>query len=254
MDEVTYVDPGLNLTCGMGWISTTYPFQTDHEFFAGTSPLYPVGLSLWARVFGVSMVSARTYCYCLAALGTFLLWLGTFRFNLLTPAYRLMWLTFFSMEYAMNWMARNNRYDVWIFVGLGLAWFGASLHPLRLKYAVIFTGCFLIPFGGFVGVPYVFLAAGLVIILSKFKFLKEAVTAMSGAVPGVVGVGLFYLAFGKLDTFRNVLHNMTFTEQSKTSSLFKVFLYPMYDCFWFSKIWRYLEKDRCLSLRRINGT
>ncbi|HEV3272114.1 MAG TPA: hypothetical protein VGZ93_08030 [Candidatus Methylacidiphilales bacterium] len=228
-DEVTYTDPGLNLAVGKGWTSSVWPWETDREFYADNSPLYPAGLSLWVRVFGISMVSARAYCYSLAAIGMLLLWLGTFRFQLLTPAYRLFWIVILSTEYGMNWMERNERYDVWIFVGLALAWFGASLRNPPAKYPLIFAGCFLVPFAGFIGVPYIFLAAGLVIVLTRFKFWKEAVTGMAGAGFGVVGVALFFLVFGKLQTFWACLHKLTASEQIMNHPAFQVFLYPLDD-------------------------
>jgi len=229
MDEVGYVDPGLNLAAGKGWTSTTYPWETDREFFAGTSPLYPGGLSIWVRIFGISMVSARSYCYFLFSVGMLLLWLGTFRFNLLTPAYRVFWIVILSTEYSMNWMARNERYDVWIFIGLALAWFGASLRGPWAKFPLIFTGCFLIPCAGFVGAPYVFLVASVAIVLTKWKFWKEAVTGMAGAGFGVVGVGLFFFAFGRLQAFRECVGHRTLIGQSKERSPLEIFLYPMDD-------------------------
>jgi len=228
MDEVFYVDPGLNLAAGKGWISTVTPYQTDHEFFAVGSPLFPGGLSLWAHFFGVSMVSARSYCYFLFALGTLLLWSGSFRFNLLTPAYRLFWIVILSTEYGMNWMARNDRYDVWIFVGLSLAWLGASLNG-RVKYAVIFLGGLLVSFGGFVGVPYVFFAAGLASIVTKLRVWREAVAAIIGAVSGVLGVGLFYAVNGSLQTFRTIVGHYSVAQQSGLHAPYLVFLYPRED-------------------------
>ena len=120
-------DPGLNVAAGKAWTSSTWTYQTDREFWAQNSPLYPAGLSVWARVFGSSMVASRAYCYFLGTVGLFFLWLGSYRLNLLTPGYRLFWLLFLATEYGMNWMMRNARYDVWIFLGLSLAWTGTSL-------------------------------------------------------------------------------------------------------------------------------
>ena len=222
MDEVGYADPGLNLAAGKNW-------QSDGTFFAYGSPLYPGGLALWASAFGVGMVSARAYCYFLAAIGMLLLWLGTRRFNLLTPAHRLFWIVLLSTEYGMNWMERNERYDVWIFIGMALAWFGASLRAVVPRYLLIFLGAVIIPFSGFVGVPYVCLAAGLAAVLTMGKFWKEAFTAVAGAGSGVIGVFLFYTAFGQLDTFRGTLGRRTMGEESHFHAPLKVFLYPLDD-------------------------
>ncbi len=173
MDEVVFVDPALNLATGKGWTSSAWLWQTDHDFWAVNSPLYPAGLYLWVHLFGISMIATRAYCYFLGALAVFLLWLGAFRFNLLTPGYRLLWLVILSTEYGMNWIQRNERYDIWIFLGLALAWAGASLRIAFASNAVIFTGCFLVPWGGFVGGPYVVLMATLATLLTGFKFGKK---------------------------------------------------------------------------------
>jgi hypothetical protein len=227
MDEVSYADLGLNLAAGKGWTSTAFSWQTDREFFAGTPPLYAAGLALWSKVMGISMVSARAYCYFLAAIGMFLLWLGTYRFNLLTPAYRLFWIVFLSTEYAMNWMERNQRYDVWIFAGLATAWCGASLRAPGPRYALLFAGCFLIPFAGLIGGPYVFLLAGLAMVLTQFKFWKEGLIAMAGAGLGVLGLNVFFLAFGRLGAFWACVPHMTAGEQSHWQH--PIFLYPQDD-------------------------
>jgi hypothetical protein len=229
MDEVTYVDPGLNLAAGKAWASSVFPFQTDHEYFVGCPPLYPGGLVLWARIFGVSMVSARSYCYFLAAVGTFLFWLGALRHNLLAPTYRLFWIVFLSTEYSMNWMERNDRYDVWIYVGMGLSFLGASLRVAWARYAVILCGCFLIPCAGFVGVPYVFLVAGLIAVLMKFRWWKEATAGMAGALLGVAGIYLYLFAIGMWPTYREILRHMTIGGQSSSRDPLNVFLYPRED-------------------------
>ena len=87
-------------------------------------------------------------------------------------------------------------------------------------------GCFLIPFAGFIGGTYVFLVTSLAIVLTKFKFWKEAITGMAGTVFGMIGVGLFFLAFGRLQAFRESLGHLTAGEWHPQ---FKIFLYPTDD-------------------------
>jgi hypothetical protein len=229
MDEVFYVDPGLNLAVGKGWTATVSPWQTDREAFVAGSPLYPLGLWAWVKVFGISMVTCRAYCYFLFAVGSLLLWVGTYRFHLLTPAYRLFWIVFSSSEYAMNWMARNERYDVWIFVGLALAWVGASLRRPLAKYLLIFLGLSLVPFAGFVGLPYLLLLAGLILILSKMRFWKEVSAGLAGAFFGLAGTALFYFELDSLQTFRESVASRTVGEQVKDHALSLIFLYPLAD-------------------------
>jgi hypothetical protein len=230
MDEVFMDDPGLNLAAGKGWASSTWNYQTDREFWAQNSPLYPAGLSVWARVFGGSMVASRAYCYFLGAVGLFFLWLGSYRLNLLTPGYRLFWLLFLATEYAMNWMMRNARYDVWIFVGLSLAWTGASLKRPAARYALIFVGCFLGPWAGFVSLTYILLLAGLGTVLTGFRAWKEAAAGVAGAVVGMLSVLGFYVLMGVAGSFWRILQGYSVAGTSlRSPAVLEVFLYPRED-------------------------
>jgi hypothetical protein len=230
MDEVGYTDPGLNLAAGKGWVSSVWRYQTDREFSAPNSPLYPAGLSVWARLFGVSMVSARAHCYFLGMVGLFLLWLGTFRLKLLTPGYRLLWLVFLAMDYGTNWMMRNNRYDVWIFVGLGLAWVGASLRKPVLRYGLIFLGCYLSPWAGFISLTYLCLLAGLAAVLTGFRRWREAVTAVVAAVAGMFSVLGFYSVMGVLQPFYSMIKRLSVAGPGARSSAgLSIFLFWRWD-------------------------
>jgi len=234
MDETCYVDPGLNLATGKGWTSTAWTFQTDREFWAMNSPLYPGALYPWARAFGVSMIACRAYCYFLGALGTAFFWLAAFRFKFVNPAGRLFWVVLLSTEYSTNWMMRNERYDVWIFLGLGLALLGASLMGATGRYGLIFVGCLLGPVAGFVCIPYIFTMAALVACLTAFRRWKEALVAMLGTVCGVGAVFAFYYWAGALGNFVRILRSHTALNANAASlgvhaSKWQVFLYPRED-------------------------
>ncbi len=226
MDEVFMVDPGLNLAAGKGWNSTSWRYQTSTAFWAQNSPLYPAALSVWARVFGISMVSSRAYCYTLGMAGTFLFWLGAYRFKLLTPAYRLFWIAFLALQYSTNWMMRDERYDVWIFVGLSIAWAGAALRNPVAKYALIFFGCCICPWAGLISMTYLYLMAGLVLVLSGFRLWKEAATAVVGALAGMFSLFGFYKAMGVWEPFWKMVHTLTLAGGwYHFPEVFRVFLY-----------------------------
>lgn len=230
MDETSYVDPGLNLAAGKGWTSSMWPWQTDREFFAQQSPLYPATLSLWARVFGVSMVATRAHCYCLGALGTFFFWLAAFRFKFLSSPARLFWIVLLSTEASTNWMMRNARYDIWIFVGLSLALLGTSFKHPASRYGVIFLGCFLGPAAGFVCLPYIFGMVAALTIITRFSHWKEAVAALVGAGSGMAAVFAFYAMNGFLGVFVNTLRKLSLvTAKTTLLAKLKIFLYPTQD-------------------------
>lgn len=230
MDEVGYVDPGLNLAAGKGWTSTMWRWQTDREFWAQNSPLYPAALSVWVRVFGISMVASRAYCYFLGAVGTYLFWLAAFRFKFLTSLARLFWIVLLSTEYSTNWMMRNERYDVWIFVGLGVALLGASFRHPAVRYGLIFLGCFLGPTAGFVCVPYIVTMATFLTIITGFSRWKEALMAMAGAACGMIAVFTFYFLYHQLGTFVHVLKSLSAAGVKLSfSRVLQIFLYPSHD-------------------------
>lgn len=230
MDEVFYADPGLNLAAGKGWRSTAWFLQSDREFWAQNSPLYPGAISVWARIFGVSMVSVRAYGYFLGAAGTFFFWLAAYRFKLAAPLGRLFWIVLLSAEYATNWMMRDGRYDVWIFLGLGLASLGASMGRPWVRYGLIFAGCFLGPLAGFVCVPYIFSMAAFIAVLTGLSRWKEALTAMIGTGCGMLAVFGFYFLVGELGVFVHTLRAVS-AMQVKLSAVEKlgIFLYPKHD-------------------------
>ena len=230
MDEVVFVDPAFNLAAGKGWTSSAWLWQTDHEFWAVNSPLYSGGLFAWIQLFGASMVTARAYCYFLAAIGIFLFWLGAFRFQILTPLYRLFWVVILSTQYAMNWMERNERYDVWIFIGLGIAWAGALVKSFPAKVIAVMAGGFLVPWGGLVGAPYVCFLALLATVLTSFRFWKESLAAVVGMAAGVISVFAFYAKVGHLDAFlTSVHHNSGLGDRPFYAHVRDLLLYPQQD-------------------------
>ena len=230
MDETFEVDPALNLAEGKGWTSTAWFYQTDREFWAQNSPLYPAALAGWVRVFGGSLVATRAYCYFLGAAGTFLFWLAAFRLKLLTPSLRLFWIALLSLEYSTNWMMRNQRYDVWIFVGLGVALLGTSLTRPANRHGMIFLGCFLGPLAGFISLLYLATLAGLLILLTGFSRWKEAVTVLLGAGCGMFAVLAFYAWHGQLETFLHMVKNLSAAGTTPApAEKLRIFLYPMDD-------------------------
>ena len=149
---------------------------------------------------------------------------------MLTPGYRLFWLVFLATNYSTNFMTRNARYDVWIFVGLGLAWTGASLRNPAGRYGVIFLGCFLAPWAGFISLTYILLLAGLGALLSGFRRWKESASAVAGAMAGMVSVLGFYSLMGVLQSFWRMVKVLSVAGKGcRFPEVLQVFLYPMGD-------------------------
>jgi hypothetical protein len=69
----------------------------------------------------------------------------------------------------------------------------------------------------------------MVCLLTWFKFWKEALVAVVGAVSGVVGVGLFFSAFGRFEAFRKSVSYLTALEQGKWHSPYAILVYPSDD-------------------------
>ena len=125
---------------------------------------------------------------------------------------------------------RNQRYDVWIFVGLGLALLGTSLTRPASRHAMIFLGCFLGPLAGFISLPYLATLAGLLILIAGFSRWKEAVAILLGAGCGLVAVLAFYAWHGQLETFLHMVKNLSAAGATPApTEKLRIFLYPMDD-------------------------
>jgi hypothetical protein len=66
LDEVMQGDAGVNLYLGKGWVTTAWPSQSQHEFWAANNPLYTFLVYLWVRIFSLSPVAVRSLNYVLA--------------------------------------------------------------------------------------------------------------------------------------------------------------------------------------------
>src|ERR1700733_12941096 len=74
-DEVTLVDPAVNLSQGNGFTSTAW-WQTGDRFFAGNAPLHSMLLYPWISLFGVNSTAVRSLNYVLILGVVSVLWLG----------------------------------------------------------------------------------------------------------------------------------------------------------------------------------
>lgn len=191
-DEVMFADPAVNLATGRGFTTSAW-FQPRETFFAGNSPLYPLVLAPWVKVFGVTAVAVRSLNYVLVLAAVAVLGLALARLGLVNrPADRLLLAALVLCADGVTYSYRGGRYDcLGMLLVAGMLW-ALTLPAPRARTAALVALAALVPWAGLQLVPYAALL-GLLLLLVRGRAAVGAVAAV--AVGGALGtaalVGLF---------------------------------------------------------------
>jgi hypothetical protein len=128
----------VNLAWGRGWQSTTWFEQPRGEFFVGNQPIYPLLVSAWVKVFGVSPTSIRSISYVTAALASagILFLLG--KHGLVRQrCWLLLTLVVMLGGYGLVFSYRSARYDMLGELLCVMALMAMSVRATVAKYALL---------------------------------------------------------------------------------------------------------------------
>lgn len=201
-DEMMFVDPAANLYLGHGFTSAAWYGQTKDEFWAGYPPLYSFLLSVWMRLFGFGLATARSLNVVLTVISAALLWLSVKRLHLVTtmPArVGLVLVLLFTQNYTFNFTA--GRPDPLMLLLTVLVLLIVSVRSPSWRYGLLIVTCTLFPFTGLALVVYSAIAIALVVCFLRRAFVTEAGAMVLGLSIGLVGLYGFYYAHGVWDKF-----------------------------------------------------
>lgn len=112
-DEVSFSEPAINFVKTGEFVTRVWPYQPENTFPSLNCPLYSMTLAGWLSVTGTSLLAVRSLNYLLAGLAGFLIWLISWRFNLVRqPVGRLALAGLVELGYGMSAAFRGSRPDM----------------------------------------------------------------------------------------------------------------------------------------------
>lgn len=203
IDEVAYSDPGINLAMGNGFKSSAWYSGPKDELWVGNTPLYPLLLAGWVRVFGFDIVPVRLLNFALFALAAGAAWVAVNRLKLFVAPSAKLWLfALLLFGFGPTYIYRNGRPDCLLLLLFALMLLGVSLQSRWLKYGLCALAGFLVPFAGLGGLPYLAMCGFLYLILSGRRGFPEFVVVGVSSALGLVALWATYTSLGMWEGFR----------------------------------------------------
>ncbi len=112
-DEIWFSEPAVNMVREGEFQTRGFMFQPKHTFPVINCPLYLVAQIPWLAVAGTSLTAVRSFNYTLMAVSAFLVWVISWRFNLVkSAASRLLLVALLHLGYGMSYSYRCSRPDI----------------------------------------------------------------------------------------------------------------------------------------------
>lgn len=206
IDEVLLVEPAVNLATGSGLHSSAYSGQPRSEVWLSYMPLYPLVLSGWLRLFGVSLLSVRSFGIVLAAVSIGAVWLAARRHGILEArGSRIALVALAGCGAGISFSYRCGRGDTVTFALLAFSFLAVSdRSPLRRRLALLALGA-LVPISGLQGMAYVALLGALLFLFVGRKVLEPVVILVAGSALGLAALFLVLRAMGLWGIFSRVI-------------------------------------------------
>lgn len=190
-DEVMFADPAINLVRGHGFTSTAWPWQPSDAPFAGNSPLYPLLLTAWLALTGISATAVRSLNYFLMIAAAVMFWKLLRRHSHAGMLWRLLAITVLLAGNGITFSYRTGRYDVLgiVLVLAGTLLWESDTISARIGLLVI-SG--LLPWAGLQLIPMTCVGIAALLVFERPAPFKRAATAIAGmALGSAILVGYF---------------------------------------------------------------
>ncbi|HSY73863.1 MAG TPA: hypothetical protein VK810_00190, partial [Dongiaceae bacterium] len=201
-DEAMYSDPAIHFVLGKGFTSTAWYVQTGDKFWAGNTPLHALALIEWVRLFGLSPLAVRSINYFWFVAGTFFVWRFCVRAQLAKRmGLRLLLIALLACDSGVSFSYRSGRPDMIGYCLCAAALWAATISSRSVRYISLVLLGFLFPWAGMQLLPFLALAAGLILIFFGRRAALNGVCAGIGAAIGLVGLYIFYQSHGVWNDF-----------------------------------------------------
>lgn len=202
MDEVSYIDPAINLYLGNGFTSSSWANQASTSFWASNSPLHQILLYIWVNLFGVSIVSVRLINFFFVGASVYILLSALIQSKLINKSFpKIAIITLFYCGAGISYIYRCGRPD-----GITILLAIVSIYPFlvyssqkKINYTLFIIGVFF-PIAGIQLVAY---SVILYLILAPFYFKKIFLNAVFHGAGMALG---FIIMFGFF-AYKGVLYD-----------------------------------------------
>lgn len=201
MDEVMYADPGVNLALDGRFVSSAWYAQDADALWAGNTPLYPLLLAGWVRIFGFGLTEVRAlnaFLIVLCGLTAAALWRRTDA--AVPPVYLFAGVAAMLSATSVAFCFRGGRPDT---LGLLLLLFLAlstTIKKSRTRLFVLACVAALVPLAGLQFAFYAGLLCALWLCVMRRNWLEAFATGVGIAI-GLSGLLAFYANRGVLPGF-----------------------------------------------------
>ncbi len=112
-DEVSFSEPAINLALHGRFETSVWPAQPAGTFWAANTPMYPLVLAGWIKIFGQTLLAVRSLNYFLIALSCLGVWFVACRFQLShNRGSRLLLIPLVHLAYGVSFAYRSSRPDI----------------------------------------------------------------------------------------------------------------------------------------------
>lgn len=203
IDEVAYIDPGVNLATGKGFTSSAWYSGPKENIWVGNTPLYPLLVAGWVKMFGLDIVPTRLLNFVFYFLAVLAVWFGLTRSGLLQRvSSRLCLVALLLMGFGPTFIYRNARPDALSVLFFSLIFLACCLERRTARYLLIAAASFLLPFAGLGGLPYLALCGLLWLGLVGWRGFGDVFVAGAASACGLLSLYLSYSALGMWEGFR----------------------------------------------------
>jgi hypothetical protein len=210
IDEVYFTDPGVNLAMGRGFRTTASPYQDSHALYATNSPLHPLLVAAWVKMFGFTITSVRSINYVLLVALLLIVWQAARRVDLITDARGAVLLSLLLFGgYAITFSYRSGRYDILGAVLVAMLAWAATLRSAEWRSAALVTLGALLPWTGLQLVPYALAVAIVMLVWVGAGAVRPVLLVGAGIALGGAAMAGYLFANGVLDDFVTSVTSMS---------------------------------------------
>lgn len=201
-DEVLYSDPAANLAFGHGFTSSAWPGQHYGDFWAGNVPMHQFLLAGWFKIFGFSLLSARSMNYVLISAAICCIWIACRRWGLLrTNAFSLVAALVILCGTGLTMSYRSARPDCLAILLASIAFLAFTIASTTTRRAALLGLGLLFPASGLQLAVFAAVFALFVMVWTRGKHFTDFLALGCGIFLGVVALAGFYSSLGVMGNF-----------------------------------------------------